>query len=275
MESYHFDEARIKVKWAQGWMEGKYCPNKVAGCAPVAMAQLLSYFEAPTYLPLTYPERDQNSVLLDWNDIKKHEVSQRSATIDPSHYGYCGASEADHDNLGRMIRQLGQLSQSNYIKGETIEKSYTSTYFDNYTQVLKNLLPGKSQKLINRVDSYELFNVLSYGGVAIVRGDDFDEATQTISSHAWVASATAEHVIDVVHTYNYNPKTGEFSNRTTEHLVSQHFIHFNWGLGGVCDGYFSAGVYDMFKPGNPTIKSRSMGNDGSDFKYNVKAYWFK
>lgn len=48
-------EPLVSVRWGQTGIEGKYCPNGIAGCSNVAMAQIMSYFRYPLNMNITYP----------------------------------------------------------------------------------------------------------------------------------------------------------------------------------------------------------------------------
>lgn len=47
----------IELRWGQSGIEGSLCPNGIAGCVITATAQLLSWYEMPTWLHLTFPGR--------------------------------------------------------------------------------------------------------------------------------------------------------------------------------------------------------------------------
>ena len=44
----------INVYWGQTHPEGEFCPNGVAGCSITATAQIMSYYQTPTSIDLTY-----------------------------------------------------------------------------------------------------------------------------------------------------------------------------------------------------------------------------
>ena len=57
---------RISVRWGQKQRMGQYCPNGVCGCSNTAAAQIMSYFQYPSSINLTFEERDVNSTALNW-----------------------------------------------------------------------------------------------------------------------------------------------------------------------------------------------------------------
>lgn len=168
---YFFNQIkpRVTVKWNQGWPENIYTPNKLAGCGPVAMGMVLSFFEKPKQMALTFSGADKSNITLNWASLKKHTTSNLGKNPSNSemttHYNGC-ANDESHKDLGRFMRQLGELSNSDYSS-----PSATSTYFDNATTVLRNLLPEKvfyKSKFVSDFNS--LFDLLSETGVAFVYG---------------------------------------------------------------------------------------------------------
>ena len=63
----------VKVQWGQSYPENIFCENKVAGCTPIAIGQMLSYFELPKSINYTFPLKDINSENLNWTSIKRHK----------------------------------------------------------------------------------------------------------------------------------------------------------------------------------------------------------
>ncbi len=63
--------ARVKVQWGQSYPEGLFCPNKYSGCVITAAAQVLSYFEMPDTINLTYENADKEYINLNWFGFKK------------------------------------------------------------------------------------------------------------------------------------------------------------------------------------------------------------
>lgn len=57
----------IKVKWNQMWPENQYCPNKIAGCGPVAAAQLIATLTKETTVAYTYPGHEVGAEILLFN----------------------------------------------------------------------------------------------------------------------------------------------------------------------------------------------------------------
>ena len=61
---------RVNVAWDQLWPAGLYFANHISGCVPLAISQILTFFEQPKSLNYIFPERDKNYETIDWSDIK-------------------------------------------------------------------------------------------------------------------------------------------------------------------------------------------------------------
>lgn len=101
---------KLTTKWGQTYYEGAYCPNGKSGCSNTAMAQIMTYFEYPTQLNLTYEDAPVSVVNLDWSEIKKYE----------GHFYSDTANVAACKAVGYLCRQLGELAHSNYNSNGTL-----------------------------------------------------------------------------------------------------------------------------------------------------------
>lgn len=272
--------ARISVRWGQGWPENMHSPNSIAGCGPVAMAQILTYFKAPAIMSYTYSGRDINLETINWDDILKHKssMSKNLPTSDEknAHTNSCQLSAIGHKTIGRILRQLGQLSETNYNR-------YNATLSEpaSMKAAMEDLLPNKqftmgwTTVLVPNVDS--LFDLIKQGGVACVWGDI--NKTSSIYDHIWVADGY-KHYKCVYDIYGLSENAGEgyvFQQRVTD---EKKYLHYNWGRNGYCNGYF---LTSIFSPAKADEYDRFLGinlNDNtgfkqSDFKYYVNYFHIK
>ena len=236
--SYKAHGTPISVTWNQSWPENKYCPNKIAGCAPVAAAQVLSYLAVNKNFSLSFPNTPKTSIFLDWNQINKHKKSLTAT--DPSsgsittHLISCGASEDAHDNIGLLIRELGHRMNAKY------NTSSTGVRTDNLYTVFRNEA-GCSNPV--RYDAENLYDALySSKGVALITGRDVNEE----EGHAWVAD-TYMYIANDISYY----ELGKLVWQKTE--IDKKFVHHNWGWNGSYNGYFEAGVFNNEAPREPLI----------------------
>lgn len=208
---------------------GQFCSNGIAGCSNTAVAQIMSYFKHPKTLTLTYPNRDTNTTALDWTSICKH--------ID-TRVGY-NRDDADLQ-IGRLARQLGQYSGSNYD-----DKSATSTTTKGSRSTLSKLgyTVGNIVSLTptNGVfaddDLYEFANILSQNKLIFMRGENKGN-----DGHAWVIDGCyyVKALYRLMATYD-GTTWSVFQEMGTYKTCHNHI---NWGWDGNYNGYFNGWVYN-------------------------------
>lgn len=266
--NFYCQKPKVQVQWGQGWPANIYAPNRVAGCAPLAVAQALTFQRTITTLNLTFSERDTPSTTLDWDNIVKHTNYIDFSSIwgdDPttSHLNSCNATEKSHYDIGRLTRQLGQDLGSDYSNPNT-----TNTYpFNIMLDVIKKYFPNRQILKYSRIEG--AFPVVgNFNGLAIINAWDWDEENEEyINGHTWVADATAKVERYVRTFYDYNTVTGEYSSMETSVLQDDEYLHFNWGWNGSFDGYFLLNVYNS-RYGHSTItKDMTSPNYRYDQKY--------
>lgn len=230
-ESKSFLPPRILVQWGQGWPCNIYCSNEKAGCVPVAIGQICTYFKSPEQISLTYSDRDQDIQELSWSMINNHLKTSymlsslnSNQTIENIHLKSCIATKDAHYAIGRLTRQLGELASSRYT-----EKDGTLTDEDCAVATLIKVFPNKHFTYGTSAEG--LYNLLKDGGVAFSMGTDIG------IGHAWVADATGE-----IETTTIIPVVGSDSNSNYETTVSK-YLHYNWGWDGNCNGFFLVGIF--------------------------------
>jgi hypothetical protein len=225
-----FGVPRVKTQWSQSWPENIYCPNKIAGCVPVAIGQICSYFSEPTQIALSFAEQDKSSIDIDWNSLIKHKNSNNVTSSDTTvHYQSCSVDEETHKTIGRFIRQIGVIAECLYK-----EKSTGAAEEDAY-YALQALTYNRTHKYTD--DAEALYKLLGSNGVALAIGYD-----KSNGGHAWVVDATGEYG-SIEYVYERSSEGGELQ-LVDEISSTQHYLHFNWGWGGNCNGFFLAGVFN-------------------------------
>lgn len=252
-----FNNPRVTVTWNQRWPENMYCPNRIAGCGPIAFAQIMSYLKQPTQLTLSYPNHDVDTVTLDWVELNKHTVSTNysnpTATQLANHYSDCATDEETHKNLARLVREIGHRVSATY------GPSSTSTYYSNFVTLALNLYPH--YEIIDYVSSNYLYDhILEPNKVAYVVGRD-----SSAGGHAWVADATMN--IKTTVTY-YEMEEVVW----TKIIADDHYIHYNWGWNGSCNGYFLEGVFNTNEGQDPIL---SVPRSRYNFSHNIKYFTIK
>ncbi len=247
-------EPMINVRWEQNGYEGRYAPNGKAGCANVAMAQIMTYFCYPNQINIDYPSATINRLNLDWTEIKKHNIKHAVEN--------CVANDAAHDAIGHLHRQLGRLNYSNYEK--------------NSTGTSPLIVPNTFSRLGYSVSDYKNYNLnslyedLSMNTPVFMSGYDLDEVADTIiAGHAWISDGYAVHLI----------QESEWTKMATDNLwtfvrsyepYERIYFHMNWGGSGNCNGYFLANVFALAHSDDYDNQTDGFVNtSGWNFNYNV------
>jgi hypothetical protein len=227
---------RINVNWDQGWPGNMFCPNGKSGCLPICMAMLCSYFEKPQSISLTYSDRDQDEVILNWSEIKKHtgiNLVAGTQSEGQTHYDDCASLE-DHKNLARFVRQIGEISETTY-------GTSTSTSTSNIMSTIKTLIPTSRINYITQTTEALRDLLVSRNGVAIMIGRDLAAKT----GGAWLVDGVL-HTQTTVINYNSVAQIGgtESDSDTTVTTTDNYYLHINWTWGGHCNGYFYMGIFN-------------------------------
>lgn len=101
----------ITVNWGQDAPFDLYSPNSndsKAGCTPIAIAQVMSYFEYPNALRITYADDIQSQIILDWSDMKTHNGNT-----------FCSPICETCKTLSLLLREIGHKCNANYYDDET------------------------------------------------------------------------------------------------------------------------------------------------------------
>lgn len=200
---------KVKVLWGQHSPYGDECSNGIAGCANTAMAMIISYFEFPQVLQLTYPNHPQYSVIFNWDELLLHAKA-------PSRGCQENRVAETHAALAQMCRQLGYLAGSSYYP----TKTRTSTYAP--PSVLSNLGYNVSPLYYFNEENCRTalhgFNLVYMMGSAVEGG------------HAWLMDG-----------YKY---VDTATLRLDGSHVMKTYFHYNWGWNGDCNGYFLSDVFD-------------------------------
>lgn len=260
-------EPRCKVQWGQEYPEGIFCPNKISGCGVTASAQLLSYFELPKSIKLSYDAADQDSINLNWAFIKRWVSSK-------SWYEYYNSNEnsiqlqlSAEENLGRLCRQLGNLMGATYKSGAT------STILDYNAYVIEQLCPtlNVSGKIFGIPKARKSLG----NGIILMRGESYSNEADSISNnhshcsgHAWILDGFIYkfkrhhiYVRDSEGNYNYSPEESYVEDLDLQHI--------NWGWNGTCNGYFKI---DVFNPSEGVVWDDEAYQVRYNFSHTIRYY---
>lgn len=214
-------QPKLSVNWGQTGCEGSLAPNGFAGCGNVAMAQVMSYFQYPSTLILTY-DGNLSSIPLNWSQM---------ILADTKHPHTSGTS--CNQQIAKLLRQLGNLTESDYTN-----PSFTNTYlYKVHTAYNQTFLYNVSN--ICRYTGTDFSTPLSNNKLIHMHGETIN-SDNSISGHDWIVDGNL--VLNIT--------TTEWSKLFTEtewHILSEStesrkYIHINWGWHGNNNGYFSTNV---------------------------------
>lgn len=238
-----------KQKWGQVVPEGTLCPNGIAGCAPVALVEALSYFEQPKKMALTYSGADTDSIDINWRDIKKHLLSgENGESIALNTIYECSASDNAHQVLAKICRQAGEELMASYDEATETSEAGTGAFVQLIPQTMRRYgYTSSNQDFRANVIS----NYIDDNCIIIMSGQDANS-----SSHAWVVDG-----YKIYRVFRYDT----YMNVFTHYDLKYH--HINWGWNGKRNGYFKESVfsttsaydYDFNPAGN---------NEGSSYNFN-------
>lgn len=213
----------IETRWGQTGCEATYTPNGYSGCANTAMAQIMSYYQYPTQININYPGASINTQTLNWNGIKQHNVEHTILN--------CTANEASHKAIGQLHRQLGHLTNSEYLF------SSTGTNIHDVVAVFNQL--GYSVPNFSYFTQDNVIEHLSNGKPIFMVGTDPD-----YGGHGWVADGYLKYQIQGS---EWIKELGETDWTLAQMLTpyNETFLHMNWGHDGNCNGYFRTNVFDL------------------------------
>lgn len=211
----------IKVRWGQNYPENLYAPyRRPAGCVNTAVAQLMSYYRPTQFITYDFPEAEKAGEVLNWDKLNKIAVS---AYTNDELCKRCSADVETHKMLGRLCRQIGHFANSNYT--DTV----TWTYVSRIPSILSQFLPNAQ---IGEWTTYTPDIAMSYldHGPIFMNGN----------GHAWVADDY--YYKKTTYTdYIWNGITRKWEYWSSyDEIINT--VHFNWGVNGRYDGYFSATV---------------------------------
>ncbi|MCM1452079.1 MAG: C10 family peptidase [Clostridium sp.] len=254
----------VKVMWGQDWPTGYFCTNKISGCVVTAGVQALSYFELPTSINLTYPERDQNYQSFNWASLKENVASSYSS---PSNFSNVSHLE-DYLALARISREIGHRINANY------DSPYgTAASIVDLRKVFLNITPELEISQI--YDKSPDVPNLKRWDLIIMRGSLSEN--EKANGHAWILDGYKEK-IDHVKVYAVDhplyDENGNFIPAGDPVSVYDSPVyqlsHINWGWDGSNNGYYDVNVYDPAKCKEyDTAYNYSVSQD---FKYYIRYF---
>lgn len=197
----------VSVLWHQNEPFNRYATNegqKLAGCTPVAIAQVMSYYEYPTSISLSFSGAPYSDISLNWPAM----ISSNG-----DHGNSCGECM----QKACLLRQIGKICHANYNENSTNawprsryldELGYYGDEYDNY-------------------DLGKITSSLDNNYPCII------SAFNSEAGHTWVIDGYKRET----HTTIFY-ETGLLGEIETDRTVSlKIFLHFNYGWRGHVDAY--------------------------------------
>ena len=208
----------LKTKWNQGYPYNSCCPIEngthcLAGCAPVAVSQIIASNEYPDNLV-------SDGESFDWNLIKQN------------YYGQTPTSQGIEE-MARLIYNIGRRMETDY--GLEASSTYTSKLHKGFDHIYNDVALWDYSSQAGRI-------MMMADRPLCIRGDG------NSGGHAWVIDGWNEYnvrtwelhlspvhkvgrdpiVLDSIYLQTYNNKK----------------VHCNFGWGGRCDGYYTDNIFD-------------------------------
>ena len=213
----------IETRWGQTGCEATYTSNGISGCANTTMAQIMSYYQYPTQINITYPGASISTQTLNWNEIKRHNVEHTIIN--------CTANEASHRAIGQLHRQLGHLTNSEYLSGAT------STNTIDVVAAFNQL--GYSVTNFTYYAEDNVLEHISNGKPIFMKGED-----PNYGGHSWIVDGCLKYYIQGS---VWDKELGETEWTLVQTLTpyDETYFHMNWGYDGDCNGYFRSNLFNL------------------------------
>ncbi len=213
LPTYHIDnrghlDPLLKTHWDQCLPYNYYCRGEAAGCAPIAVAQIMAYWKFPKTL---------NNVTLNWNLISNDISDDQIAKL----IGLVNEGMHTHEGSTKIPNILNFLRKTHYS-----DQSKTKEY--NYANVVNTLDLGRPVLMIGATDDLKSAHAWVADGYVIRL-----VTTEQTFKYAIIEMTDDGSIIDV--RYEDIPSTT---------VAKYELLHFNWGWGERGDGYYDQKVFD-------------------------------
>ena len=202
----------IAVNWGQSAPFNLYATNsttKYAGCTPIAIAQVMSYFEYPNALSITYTDTTASQITLRWSDMKDHNNQSFCTPL-------CETCKA----LSHLAREIGHRCNANYKPSSTGAWPYAE-YLSKFRYQCK------------QSNSFNLDDIEKYiwdERLSLLCGFNYSGST----GHTWVVDGI-RHINYMNRYFRENPD-GSNTDIYTENCQDT-YLHFNFGWYGSGNGF--------------------------------------
>lgn len=229
---------RITVKWGQNGHEGQFFDNHISGCVNTAAAMIMSYFEYPTTISLTYENAPFSYRSLNWDGMKSYIASYIKINGWGYYHHHDTCTNEDHKSIGYLCRQLAKDTHSTLYDGST------STNFYSMRNVMADYgyIVGDCLSYQNLANTNTLHALLSNGRIILMRGSNINDI-----GHAWVVDGYYGFTIhSLYYEYGFTNGMPDPPILMDEQFITHRYNHINWGYDGYNNGYFNDGVFSVY-----------------------------
>lgn len=230
-------EPLLKTKWSQEYPYCEFCPNKTSGCVPIAVAQILSYYQPFDFIRCV-KNGTEISTRTNWKQIISDCICNGGKLS-------MSLNMESSCQVAKLVRILGLEMDAEYKKNITsVSKNKAIEWFNNTRLLHATKLKSFDEK--NIIDAIK--------SDKIIYGRGCREKVKFIvtwaykEGHAWVFDGflTAK-------------RSGETKN----------MLHCNWGWGGSRNGYYLSKAFNTFY-GAEILYDCSEGHNDKNCNYNYK-----
>lgn len=245
-EVVHYGPAKrisAPFHWGQDDIYGQFCPNGLCGCAPLAIASIVTWaryhYEMDSRFYYTYPNADIPYEDITWIEIMRHHSSKYSYGNEWSIEHVCWAEDQDavHKSIGRICRQIGYDMNANY----KFDPHATSVIRGIAHRYLKQYIP-ELVITIGDFDGFRQMQLIDKGILYLEAAlkDDFS------NGHSWVCDGY-DYIKTEVKKYEADPPAPGLN--LSWQLVSTTYeekmlSYMRWGWHGIYDGWYASKVLE-------------------------------
>lgn len=198
----------VTVNWGQEEPFNLYCPNNIAGCTPVAIAQAMSYFEYPNALSITYTNTISSPIRLNWRELKAH-----------SNNALCSPLCSTCETLSHLLREIGHRCDANYNTNSTGAWPYAE-YLSSFRYQCKESSSFNLDDIETYLDDYRLTLLCGF--------------SPSGSGHTWVVDGIKR--TRYTKSYYLENPDGSATEVFSENCKDT-YLHFNYGWYGNGNGF--------------------------------------
>ena len=205
----------LTTKWKQRAPYNNLCNDHPAGCVPIAIAQILNYWQKPANL---------NGLTINWNHISIN-------------------NEYNNDFRNAVSKLILQ------IRTEVHTDDYGGTYKNNAVAFFRNH-HFTNQTKFNNYEYNQVADALEHGRPVYMGAFCNEGGHAWVADGSVIREVITEQTFKycIVEQEDDGTITDRYEDITSTTNKLYELLHFNWGWGGTADGYFDKKLFDTRKP---------------------------